>query len=139
MGESQGMILELIRLEEDYDFGTFGILKMDKRVFCVTLEPRDELNAQDVSNIPAQQYWCRRYRSERYPNTWEITGVPGRSRVLFHPGNVAAHTRGCIMLAQHFGKLHGDRAILNSGKTFRDFMAITDRVERLHLTITENY
>ena len=133
------MILELIRLEEDYDFGTFGVLKLDKRVFCVTLEPRDEFNARGISNIPAQQYECMRYSSPRYPNTWEITGVPERSKILFHAGNVAAHTRGCPLLAQYFGKLQGDRAVLNSGKTFRDFMAITDRVERLHLTITENY
>lgn len=42
-------------------------------------------------------------------------------------------------MAQYFGKLNGDRAVLNSGKTFRDFMAMTDQLERLHLTITENY
>lgn len=133
------MILELIRLEENYYFGTFGVLKLDKRVFCVTLEPRDELNVRGVSNIPAQQYQCLRYSSDRFPNTFQVTNVPGRSRILFHPGNVAPHTQGCIILAQYVGKLHGDRAVLNSGKTFRDFMAETDRVERLHLTITENY
>jgi hypothetical protein len=133
------MILELIRLEEDFYLGTFGVLKIDKRIFCVTLEPRDELNLVGVSSIPAQQYECRRYSSTRHPNTWEISGVPDRSKILFHAGNVATDTRGCPLLAQHYGKLHGDRAILNSGKTFRDFMAITDRVERLHLTITENY
>lgn len=133
------MILELIRLEEDFYFGTFGVLRIDKRVFCVTLEPRDELNLMGASSIPAQQYECRRYSSPRFPNTWEITGVPDRSKILFHAGNVSTDTRGCPLLAQHFGKLQGDRAVLNSGKTFRDFMAMTDRVERLHLTITENY
>lgn len=133
------MILELIRMEEDFYFGTFGVLKIDKRIFCVTLEPRDELNTPGVSSIPAQQYWCRRYSSSRYPSTFQIVGVPGRRKILFHAGNVMANTRGCIIMAQYFGKLNGDRAVLNSGKTFRDFMAMTDQLERLHLTITENY
>ena len=32
------MILELIRLEENDQFGTFGVLRINKQVFCVTEE-----------------------------------------------------------------------------------------------------
>jgi hypothetical protein len=133
------MILELIRLEESYEYGTFGVLKVSKQVFCVTLEPRDQLNAPFISSIPAQQYMCRRYSSTRYGQTWLVEKVPDRQLILFHPGNIDKHTEGCILLGEHFGKLRGDRAVLNSGVTFRNFMTLTrDRV-KLHLTIREVY
>ena len=65
-------IVELIRLEENFDYGTFGALRINKEVFCVTLEPADLLNKQNVSSIPAQQYLCERYSSTKYPNTFQI-------------------------------------------------------------------
>ena len=133
------MILELIRLEENFDFGTFGVLKIDKELFCITLEPRDEENATGISSIPAQQYECKRYSSRKFPNTWQIMDVPERDKILFHSGNFAGETQGCILLAQHLGKLKGHRAVLNSGETFSNFMKSTSKVSKLHLTITENY
>ena len=133
------MILELMRLEENHDHGTFGILKINKMVFCVTLEPRDQLNAPFVSSIPAQQYMCRRRSSPKYGQTWKVENVPNRLDILFHPGNVDEHTEGCIILAQHFGKLRGDRAVLNSGVTFYEFMLMTRNAVKLSLTIREVY
>jgi len=132
-------ILELIRLEEHETFGTFGVLKINKRPFCVTLEPPDKENQRSVSSIPAQQYLCRRYHSDRYPDTFEVTNIPGRSKVLFHAGNVAEHTQGCIILGQYFGKLREDRAVLNSGRTFNEFMTFMGAAAVLHLTIREVY
>jgi hypothetical protein len=80
-------VLELIRLESDPRWGTFGVLKVNKAVFCVTLEPPDRLNAPHVSSIPAGQYLCRRVQSAKYGATFEIMDVPGRTLVRFHPGN----------------------------------------------------
>ncbi len=133
------MVLELIRLEESHKFGTFGILKIDKMIFCVTLEPSDQLNAPFISSIPAQQYMCRRYDSSRYGKTWVVENVPNRVGILFHPGNMVEDTRGCILLAQHFGKLRGNRAILNSGQTFASFMHSTRNSIKHSLTIYEVY
>jgi hypothetical protein len=133
------MVLELIRLEENYDHGTFGVLKISKQVFCVTLEPRDQLNAPFISSIPAQQYMCSRYSSARHGKTWLVEKVPNRLLILFHPGNIAKHTEGCILLGEHFGKLRGDRAVLNSGATFHKFMQLTKDRIKLHLTIREVY
>lgn len=132
-------IVELIRLEENAEYGTFGILKIDKRVFCCTLEPPDNENAQNISSIPAQQYICKCYQSPKYDNTFEITSVPGRTSVLFHAGNVVAHTHGCILLGQCFGKLGDRRAVLNSGNTFKSFMNIMQGEAQFHLTIKEEY
>lgn len=135
-------VVEIIRLEENFAFGTFGVLKLNKEVFCVTLELPDLLNKASVSSIPAQQYICQRYSSDKYPNTFEVTNVPNRSFVLFHPGNEKKDTRGCILTAQYFAKLQGnwgDRGVWNSGKTFENFMKRLDGYNQFHLTITEVY
>jgi len=132
-------VLELIRLEEDARYGTFGILKINKRVFSVCLEPADLLNAPFVSSIPAQQYFCKKHYSPLFHDTYKILDVPGRTDVLFHPGNTVTDTEGCIILAQYWGKLRGDRAVLNSGTSFREFLKIMEPYEVFHLTIKECY
>ena len=130
-------VLELIRLEEDAQYGTFGVLKINKQVFCVTLEPADLENTPGRSSIPAQQYICIRHKSARFGETFQVMDVPGRTQILFHAGNVIGDTTGCILLGEHFGKLMADRAVLNSGKTFTAFMLALDDWAMAHLTIRE--
>ena len=131
-------IVELIRLE-DSKAGTFGVLKINKSVFCATLEPPDNMNAQNISSIPVKQYLCNKRISKKYGETFEVKNVPGRSDILFHAGNVVDNTKGCILLGQYFGKLRGNRAVLNSGFTFKKFMSIMKGQNRFHLTITEKF
>ena len=135
-------VIEIIRLEENYAYGTFGVLKLNKELFCVTLELPDLLNKSSMSSIPAQQYICQRYSSAKYPDTFEVTNVPNRSFALFHSGNIKRDIRGCILTAQYFTKLQGnweDRGVWNSGKTFTNFMERLKGYDRFHLTITEVY
>lgn len=131
-------ILEIIRLSET-DQGTFGVLRIQKEVFCVTLEPPDWLNSQSRSCIPAQQYLCRRVKSPKFGATFQVQDVPYRTAILFHAGNRVQDTEGCIILGQHFGKLTGDRAVLNSGNTFESFMEALEGHDEAHLTIREVY
>jgi len=130
-------IVELIRLEENFDYGTFGVLKINKEVFCVTLEPRDEENTQCISSIPVQQYLCQKIISINFGETYEVTNVPGRSSVLFHAGNISSNTKGCIILGRKFGVLKEKRAVLNSGETFKEFINIMKDNDIFHLTVSE--
>ena len=132
-------IVELIRLEESFRHGTFGVLKINKEVFCVTLEPPDVFNKPNRSCIPAQQYICRKIVSLRYGDCYEIKDVPDRDHVLFHAGNTAQDTQGCVILAQHFGKLGQNRAVLNSGSTYKKFKNKLWRHDAFHLTIINQY
>lgn len=125
---------ELIRLETGAD-GTFGVLRLDGKVFCVTLEPPSLENAVNVSCIPVGQYRCRRVQSPRFGETFEVADVPGRTHILLHPGNVTDDTQGCVLLGRHFGLLRGDRAVLNSGRTFDDFMDRCHGAEEFVLTV----
>ena len=129
----------LIRLEENFIHGTFGVLIIDGTVFCCTLEPPDQLNQTSISSIPAQQYICERYKSTNHPNTFQVMNVPGRTKILFHAGNFLNNTEGCILLGQYFGKLKNSRGTMNSGNTFKRFMEIMEDVDKFHLTIKECY
>jgi len=131
--------VEIVRLEESDPYGTFGVLKINKEIFCVTLEKQDLLNQATVSSIPAQQYICKRVNSPKFGETFEVTNVPGRSAILFHAGNKEGDSHGCILLAEKFGKLKEDRAILNSGDTFAGFLGILLPFDKFVLTITEAY
>lgn len=130
------MKLTLQRLEESED-GTFGALLIDGHVFCVTLEPPDKDNQQNISNIPPNTYVIVRTHSNKYGVTFEITGIPGRTRVLIHAGNIVSHTKGCVILGQYWDKLKGDRAVLNSGNTFRKFMKLMEGIDEAELTILD--
>ena len=113
--------IDIVRLEKSLS-GTFGVLRMDGEVFCVTLEPPDRGNLPEVSCIPAGEYDCCRVESPSFGTTFEIGGVPGRDHILFHQGNVASDTRGCVLLGRSFGMLGGERAVVQSRPTFREFL-----------------
>lgn len=132
-------IVELIRLEEDFDHGTFGVLKIDKKIFCATLEPADLENAKNISSIPAQQYLCRRHVSLKFGETFLIENVPGRDGILFHKGNTIEDTAGCILLGESWKRLGEFRAVINSHPTFKRFMNTMKDEDVFHLTIREVY
>ena len=131
-------IVEITRLEESQQ-GTIGVIRVNKKCLGFTLEPPDRLNLKNTSSIPAQQYRCVPYSSVSHGKTHIVTNVPGRTNILFHPGNVVGHTAGCILVGEAIGKLKGDRAILNSGKTFKNFIEAVGISEEFHLTIREEY
>lgn len=115
------MKVEIFRLEHTKQL-TIGVLRLDGAMFCATLEPPWKDNQRSVSCIPTGCYYAVRTTSPRYNNTFEIIDVPQRSGILFHAGNWVGDTEGCVLLGQHAGLLRGDRAVLNSGATFKRFM-----------------
>ncbi len=128
--------VELIRLEKGPE-GTFGVLRLDGRVFCVTLEPPDNGNAREISCIPAGNYICCRVESPHFGRTYEVRDVPGRSHILFHRGNMVDDTKGCVLLGSGFGRLHGDRAILDSGRAFSRFLEQCGECDGFEFTVQE--
>lgn len=58
------------------------------------------------SRIPAGIYLCRKsYFITGAYWTWEITGVRGRSRILFHIANTEEDVEGCVGIGLGFGRL----------------------------------
>ena len=132
--------VRIIRIETSKEYGTLGVLKINDKLFCCTLEESDQENKNSISNIPTGQYLCKRYSSEKYKNTFEVTGVTDRDKILFHAGNTISDTEGCILLGLYFDKLSSfERAVINSGVTFKRFINIMADISEFNLTIIENY
>jgi hypothetical protein len=129
---------ELMRLEEGPE-GTFGVLRLNGRVYCVTLEPPDRENQRNVSCIPPGTYTCRSVDSPRFGRTYEITGVPDRSHILFHAGNQTHETKGCILLGRKFGSLNGSRGVLESSGALAGFIARIGEAASFEITIIDAY
>ena len=127
-------MINLYRLEQT-DQGSLGALVLDGEYFCSFLMPDA---GGDKFQIPSGQYKCRRFHGQKWKDTFEIV-VPDHTALLFHSGNVEAHTEGCVLLGQYPGKLKGQRAVLNSGATFKEFMRRMKDVEEFDLHIIDCY
>lgn len=127
--------VRIVRLEQS-EQGALGTLLIDGEMFCVTLEP-DE-NEKGKLYIKQGGYHCKRFHGKKWKDTFEIC-VPGHTAVLFHAGNVEADTLGCILLGSHPGKLRGNRAVLNSGVTFAQFLEQMGNEQEFKLFIEDRY
>jgi hypothetical protein len=125
----------ILRVEES-EQGALGVLIIDGVIFCFTLEP--DRNEKGKLYIPQGVYHCQRFHGTKWPDTFEIQ-VPGHTAVLFHSGNTESDTLGCVLLGATTGKLKGARAVLNSGQTFKDFLAVTASLKEFGLFIEDRF
>lgn len=83
--------------QSDNGVCTLGTLEFDG-LTLFTLEQPWRGNARRVSCIPAGEYLCEMVVSPRFGRVYGVTGVPERSHILFHAGNTAVDTQGCILV-----------------------------------------
>jgi len=86
------------------DKSTIGTLYINGERFCDTLELPYINNERSISCIPAGEYKVR-LRTARESATRDylhllIQDVPNRDWILFHRGNSAADSRGCVLVGQ---------------------------------------
>ncbi len=112
-----------------------GVLIFNEEAIALTLENPWRDNEPNVSCIPVATYTCKRVESPKFGLTYEVTGVDGRTHILFHSGNLEKNTKGCILLGDRIGELHGEPAVLNSRKTVARFMDITKDFDTFELSV----
>ncbi len=117
------MRLVLLRVGQSSK-GTFGVLRCGVVPFALTLERPWLNNLQAVSSIPAGLYECHRVDSPKFGNTFEVTGVPNRSHILFHKGNTIADTKGCILVGEQFGGSYDVPMLMDSKHGFEEFLSL---------------
>jgi hypothetical protein len=85
--------------------GVFGRMRVNGMTFY-TVEEQNLGNKPRVSCIPAGTYKCVRskYNKGGY-DTFEVTGVPNRSRILFHVANTEEDIEGCVGVGLNIGIL----------------------------------
>lgn len=127
--------LELIR-RSDNGRCSIGELRTDKGVYYTVERPWLD-NKPFVSCIPEGEYICKRYSSTKYPNTFQVTGVHGRTKILFHVANWAKDVQGCIGLGN--GLLANNSGVGNSKQAMNKFKNEMKDVEEFKLTVINSY
>ncbi len=120
--------------------GAFStIAPIGKPPFLVGLEHTYEDNAVKV---PRGTYTCRRTHFNRGNyDTFEITGVQGHSRLLFHRGNEEDDSDGCVLVGLRFGlvsKLNtyaNKDGVLESISAFSIFMSRQGNIDSFRLEV----
>lgn len=119
------------------EYATYGVLIDDENdtPFAVTLELPWNDNLPEISCIPLGWYNCRRINSPKFGNVFEIKDVKGRTHILFHKGNIAENTEGCVLLGEAFDPVKGKNGITYSGHAYNQFMELLKDEEKFTLQI----
>lgn len=69
-------------------------------------------------------------------DTYEITGVPNHSKILFHKGNLPqVDSEGCELLGTAFAQLEGAPDVSNSADAFDAFLMFQSAAPTFWLTV----
>jgi len=90
-----------------------------------------------LPKIPKGTYTCKRtvWHKKGVP-TFEITGVPNATRILFHTGNKEQDSEGCVLLG--LARLEGNDGVMlvtDSKAAHKKFMAHFEGSDEFELTI----
>ena len=101
--EVKGINLLILR-DTFTDESTIGELFLNGERFCDTLELPYRDNQKSISSIPTGEYKVRlrlaRESASRDYLHLLVQDVKDRSHILFHRGNSAKNTKGCILVGQ---------------------------------------
>jgi hypothetical protein len=67
----------------------------EKRFYTLELPWKD--NKKEISCIPEGRYHGEPNDTKKYPDTYRVLEVDGRTDILIHSGNYPRHTLGCIL------------------------------------------
>lgn len=132
--------MELQLLRTYHPKGVNGVLLVDGREWCKTIELPWLGNALRISCIPEGRYDLRKRYSPKFKWHFEIAGVKGRTAILMHPANDAQkELKGCIApVLRHTGEGKGNssRIALESLKTH--LYPLLEKGEMIYLTIQKS-
>ena len=136
------MLKFILKRVSKSQYGTFGVMlrkRGDQFVpFVTTLEDPWRNNAPFISCIPEGTYVCKRVRSPKFGDTFEVTKVPGRDLIRFHWGTTIEDTEGCILVGEEFGADELDLPVLWASKRgFAEFLRRLEGCDEFELEIVE--
>lgn len=130
--------MKLIRHDFRPD-GIFGILydAEGDQIAC-TLEH----SYADRPKLPVGTYVCIRGQHRLHDmtqdfDTFEITGVPGHTNILFHWGNYNRDSEGCVLLGRGVTDSPVGWMVTSSRATFARFMLDLEGIDSFQLTVED--
>lgn len=89
-----------------------------------------------MAKLPLGTYTCVRGEHRLHPDkpafeTFEITGVPGHTGVLFHTGNTEWDSKGCVLV----GMSEDAQAVHSSKNAFAKFMSFLTDINEFQLLV----
>ena len=122
-------IFYLLRHNPPLDTGIFGVLKDGNVPFCVTVENNDYI-------FPEGDYLCKRIDSPKFGNTFEITGIEGRSHILFHWGKEEEDSLGCVILGETYTVVNNKEMVgFSRNYAFKEFLERTNGINEFMLKV----
>lgn len=116
---------------------TLGKLTINKEVFYIAERPWRN-NKKNVSCVPVGEYICKKYKSRKFGETYQLTDVPGRTYILFHVGNFPEKdSEGCLLVGEEIMK--SKPAIASSKKAMKRFMQTINGAESFGLKIKDQF
>lgn len=133
--------VDLIRICEHKEHGTFGVMVYQNAPICPTVELPWKDNKRNVSCIPPNRYLVTPFTRSNGGDAYLLNDVPGRSSILIHVANMAKELKGCIAPGTGFGSLWIKNTqgigVLHSGAAMQELKKLVDGYERWYLTITD--
>ena len=129
--------MELCLLRTYHSMGVNGVLLLDGRELCKTIELPWVQNTPRVSCIPEGRYVLLKKYSPKFEWHFELAKVLGRSAILLHPANDAARElKGCIApVLEHTGEGKGTSSRMALERMKERLYPLLDKGHILQLTI----
>jgi hypothetical protein len=126
--------MKLVLIRTYHPRGTNGLLYMDGRPFCYTIELPWRNNEVQRSCIPEGCYPVIPRSSDKFNNHLLLTNVPDRDLILIHPANNAIkELQGCIAPVS---TLTGQGNGLDSRKVFAPLVQLVYAAIKCHNPVT---
>lgn len=139
--------MDLLLKRTDYtDAGIFGeILDAENKLLYYSLERAYDSgfgNGSYLPKVPDGTYKCikglHQLKHMTFPfETFEITNVPGHTRILFHVGNYNNDSDGCVLLGTNLSKNSNPPCITQSNKAFNAFIVLQKDLNEFALTVSK--
>lgn len=132
------MMLTLQRLQSGSD-GIFGRLSGDGLDLRTLEHAYDDGHGSWAPKLPAGTYTCVRgehqlaHMTQPF-TTFEVTGIPGHTGILFHVGNFNRDSEGCVLLGLYSVDQHPPM-LIGSMQAFTKFMHALEGADTFQLSV----
>ena len=130
--------LSYISFGKWYQFSTLELPYKNNQIM-VSCVPENDMYDDKLDEEQNEKkhlhYIASRHYSKKAGKTFSIES-PGRTGIIFHAGNTAKDTQGCILIGEYF-EMHRDTGpyLMNSAKAFELFKKSLDAFSYFELII----